>query len=186
MTALEVWYSHLDAELFVRNAETPEAGRRWRKPRRRSHAKYVGTQISENCGRSQHGRPRIIESALSYLSPRNSATVGSVCVECFQQYLVTLPGGPPHRSESVKLVDVARQGRWEWAAPGRAARLALLMAGPHDPLLLQCKEARPSALAPYAGKSRYVNQGERVVTGQRMLQSRERSVSWLDERRPGP
>ena len=28
-----------------------------------------------------------------------------------------------------------------------------------------------SVLAPYAGKSRYENQGERVVTGQRMLQS---------------
>jgi hypothetical protein len=46
-----------------------------------------------------------------------------------------------------------------------------LMAGPKDPLLLQCKEARASVLEPYAGKSRYENQGERVVTGQRMLQT---------------
>jgi hypothetical protein len=41
----------------------------------------------------------------------------------------------------------------------------------HDPMLLQFKEALPSVLEPYAGKSRYVNHGERVVTGQRMLQS---------------
>jgi hypothetical protein len=38
-------------------------------------------------------------------------------------------------------------------------------------MLLQFKEALPSVLEPYAGKSRYANHGERVVTGQRMLQS---------------
>jgi hypothetical protein len=45
------------------------------------------------------------------------------------------------------------------------------MAGPHDPLLLQFKEARRSVLEPYAGPSQYENQGERIVVGQRMLQS---------------
>jgi uncharacterized protein (DUF2252 family) len=45
------------------------------------------------------------------------------------------------------------------------------MAGEHDPMLLQIKEALPSVLEPYAGKSGYANHGERVVTGQRMLQS---------------
>lgn len=33
------------------------------------------------------------------------------------------------------------------------------------PLLLQFKEARPSVLAPYAGKSVYENQGQRVAQG---------------------
>jgi hypothetical protein len=47
----------------------------------------------------------------------------------------------------------------------------LLLAGEDDPLLLQFKEALPSVLESYAGRSRYANHGERVVTGQRMLQS---------------
>ena len=38
-------------------------------------------------------------------------------------------------------------------------------------MLLQFKEACPSVLAPYAGKSNYDNQGQRVVTGQRLMQS---------------
>lgn len=38
-------------------------------------------------------------------------------------------------------------------------------------MLLQFKEACPSVLAPYAGKSEYDNQGQRVVTGQRLMQS---------------
>ena len=40
-----------------------------------------------------------------------------------------------------------------------------------DPLFLQIKEASASALAPYAGASEYEHQGERVVQGQRLMQS---------------
>ena len=40
-----------------------------------------------------------------------------------------------------------------------------------DPLFLQIKQASTSALAPYAGASRYAHQGERVVQGQRLMQS---------------
>ena len=37
-----------------------------------------------------------------------------------------------------------------------------------DPLLLQVKEAPPSVYAEYLGASRYENQGQRVVAGQRL------------------
>jgi hypothetical protein len=39
------------------------------------------------------------------------------------------------------------------------------------PLFLQFKEACPSVLAPYAGKSIYENHGQRIVMGQRLMQS---------------
>ena len=38
-------------------------------------------------------------------------------------------------------------------------------------MFLQVKEAGPSVLAPYAGASEYVHQGERVVQGQRLVQA---------------
>ena len=40
-----------------------------------------------------------------------------------------------------------------------------------DPLLLQAKEAQRSVLEPYLPASEYVNQGERVVRGQRLMQA---------------
>jgi len=40
-----------------------------------------------------------------------------------------------------------------------------------DPLLLQSKEATRSVLADYVGESEHENQGERVVSGQRILQA---------------
>ena len=40
-----------------------------------------------------------------------------------------------------------------------------------DPLIMQIKEAGPSVLEQYLGASPYKNHGERVVTGQRMMQA---------------
>jgi uncharacterized protein (DUF2252 family) len=53
-------------------------------------------------------------------------------------------------------------------------------------LLLQAKEAGPSALADYAGKSAYANQGERVVAGQHLMQaSSDIFLGWLRARPTG-
>jgi uncharacterized protein (DUF2252 family) len=40
-----------------------------------------------------------------------------------------------------------------------------------DPLFLQVKEAGPSVLAPFTGRTRYRHQGRRVVEGQRLMQA---------------
>ena len=45
------------------------------------------------------------------------------------------------------------------------------MAADDDPIFLQIKEAKASVLEPYVGKSLHENHGERVVAGQRLMQS---------------
>jgi hypothetical protein len=45
------------------------------------------------------------------------------------------------------------------------------MAADDDPLFLQVKEARASVLEPYAGRSLHANHGQRVVAGQRLMQT---------------
>jgi uncharacterized protein (DUF2252 family) len=47
----------------------------------------------------------------------------------------------------------------------------LYAADDHDPLLLQIKEAVPSVLEAYLPPSTYANHGERVVRGQRLMQT---------------
>jgi uncharacterized protein (DUF2252 family) len=54
---------------------------------------------------------------------------------------------------------------------GTRCMVGLFFSAEGHPLLLQFKEACPSVLAPYAGKSIYENQGQRVVVGQRLMQS---------------
>ncbi len=46
-----------------------------------------------------------------------------------------------------------------------------MMADDDDPLFLQVKEARASVLEPYARQEPYANHGQRVVVGQRLMQS---------------
>ncbi len=55
---------------------------------------------------------------------------------------------------------------------GTEAFVLLLLGDRADePLFLQVKEAQESVLAPFAGKSEYQHQGERVVRGQRLTQA---------------
>ena len=90
--------------------------------------------------------------------------------QMFHRYRKTLPGERRVILDRYHIIDVARKVVGVGSV-GTRCDVALLMAGEHDPMLLQFKEALPSVLEPYAGKSRYANHGERVVTGQRMLQS---------------
>jgi hypothetical protein len=53
----------------------------------------------------------------------------------------------------------------------RAWILLLLGRDDGDPLFLQFKEAQPSVLEPFLGKSRFSQHGERIVVGQRMMQA---------------
>jgi uncharacterized protein (DUF2252 family) len=54
---------------------------------------------------------------------------------------------------------------------GTRCYIALFMADGESPLFLQIKEARASALENYLGRSEFANHGQRVVTGQRLIQS---------------
>jgi uncharacterized protein (DUF2252 family) len=49
--------------------------------------------------------------------------------------------------------------------------VALLLAAPDDPLFLQVKQARPSALERYTKHPPVAQNGQRVVVGQRLMQS---------------
>jgi uncharacterized protein (DUF2252 family) len=64
---------------------------------------------------------------------------------------------------AVKVVGVGSVGTW--------CCVMLLMAGDKDPLFLQVKQAGPSVLEDYAGKSAYSNHGQRIVAGCRLMQS---------------
>lgn len=54
---------------------------------------------------------------------------------------------------------------------GTLCMVGLFFSSEGHPLLLQFKEAQPSVLEPYPGKSLYENHGQRVVVGQGLMQS---------------
>lgn len=64
---------------------------------------------------------------------------------------------------AVKVVGVGSVGTY--------CGIILLVSGSGDPLFLQFKEARTSVIDPFIGKNIYPHQGQRVVAGQRLMQS---------------
>jgi uncharacterized protein (DUF2252 family) len=169
MRALEVWYSHLDAEILIANAKTAAAKKYWEKVEDKARlqtAEHLFPRIADVV----KGKPRIIDNPPLVYHPRQMAKIGERVGEMFRRYRLTLPEERRVLLDRYHIVDIARKVVGVGSVGTRCA-IVLLMAGRRDPLFLQFKEALPSVLEAYAGKSRYANHGERVVTGQRMLQA---------------
>jgi uncharacterized protein (DUF2252 family) len=88
----------------------------------------------------------------------------------FADYRLTLQEDRRILLDRYRLVDMAFKVVGVGSV-GTFCAIGLFMTADNDPLLLQIKEAQRSVLAPYAGASDFDNQGQRVVTGQRLLQA---------------
>jgi len=169
MRNLEVWYSRMDAEVFIEDAKTATAKKRWKQVEDKARlqtAEHIFPRIADVI----NGRTRIVDHPPLVYHTREGDLMKKHVTQMFHAYRETLPAERRVILDRYHIIDVARKVVGVGSVGTRCA-VALLMAGEHDPMLLQFKEALPSVLEPYAGKSRYVNHGERVVTGQRMLQS---------------
>ena len=91
--------------------------------------------------------------------------------QLFRAYRRTLQPDRRHLLEQYRIVDIARKVVGVGSVGTRCWVLLLMGRRDADPLFLQVKEAQDSVLAPYVGKSRVSNQGQRVVEGQRVMQA---------------
>jgi len=88
----------------------------------------------------------------------------------FASYAATLPEERAALLSRYRLTDLAFKVVGVGSV-GTFCAIGLFSSADGHVLLLQAKEAQRSVLAPYAGRSQYANQGKRVVTGQRLLQT---------------
>jgi uncharacterized protein (DUF2252 family) len=165
MHALELWYQRIDAgqvaELNMgRLSKHPENA-----PPHPVTA-HVFPKLTEKSGKAV----RIKEEPPLVFRPRKGDRTLSHVPAMLQQYRATLPADRQKLLERFELVDVAMKVVGVGSVGTRCA-IMLLMAGDDDSLLLQIKEARASVLEPYTRTSVYDNHGERVVQGQRLMQS---------------
>ena len=91
--------------------------------------------------------------------------------EQFRAYRATLEHNRRQLLERFELIDVARKVVGVGSVGTRAFIGLLQGRDEQDPLFLQVKEATRSVLEDHLPKSRYRQSGERVVTGQRMMQA---------------
>lgn len=179
MRNLDVWYAKTDAEgLRTAAAERlPGRGRRnldraLAKARSRDSLQAFGKLAEVVDGRLRIAADPPMVVPLTDLMPGVERDV----VHRRFRGMVTSYGGSlasDRRTllEDFTLVDVARKVVGVGSVGTRCWIILLLGRDGGDPLLLQAKEAGPSVLAEHTGASRYGNQGERVVAGQRLMQA---------------
>jgi uncharacterized protein (DUF2252 family) len=169
MSVLDVWYSRFNMDSFIASAPDAEAKRnreRIAKEARANVTDYVFPKITN----VQDEKRRIVDQLPLVYHPPPEEKVPEGMLGAFQNYRETLPYERRVLLDRYHLEDIAYKVVGVGSVGTRCGVL-LLMAEVDDPLLLQIKEARPSVLAPYAGKSKFDHQGERVVVGQRLMQS---------------
>ncbi len=91
--------------------------------------------------------------------------------DIIESYASSMQSDRRHLLAQYEYVHAARKVVGVGSVGTRAWLLLLVARTTGDPLILQFKEAQPSVLEEFLGASAYVTHGERVVAGQRLMQS---------------
>ncbi|WP_405046830.1 DUF2252 domain-containing protein [Pseudomonas sp. BE134] len=168
MSPMDVWYDRLDAQAIIDmapNAEIKKIREQLVAKARMRLGDYLFPKISGEVG----GRRRLIDQPPILFHVYEKGFARSVNL-ALQDYRLSLPHERRVLFDRYRLEDIAVKAVGIGSV-GTYCFVGLFFSAENHPLLLQFKEACPSVLAPYAGKSAYENQGQRVVTGQRLTQS---------------
>ncbi len=173
MADLDVYYSKVAAEEIVRLAKKTAGVSKGgveqvlAKARTRDSL-HALTKLTNTVD----GMPRIIDAPplIAHLSVEQ-ADLEQVARKAFADYRATLQEDHRQLVERYRFADLAMKVVGVGSV-GTVSLIVLLVGRDDgDPLFLQLKEAGPSVLERFVGRSRYRNQGRRVVAGQRLMQA---------------
>ena len=176
---LDVWYSHINMDRTMatlrdqasRTQEERVAG--WlAKARTRDGMRAVKKLTTEVDGKRRIiSDPPLIVPIEDLASEHEATAVYDELHGLLRSYRRTLQSDRRHLLEQFRLTHVARKVVGVGSVGTRAWIMLLESDDGAAPLFLQAKEAQTSVLAEYAGRSKYANQGQRVVAGQHLMQA---------------
>jgi uncharacterized protein (DUF2252 family) len=188
MNNLDVWYSHLDIEAALKELGSqlkPAQVKRTEKALAKARTKDSMSAFSK-LTQMVDGEPRIVAEP-PLIVPIHDLAKGAEREEMFEglhelvrSYRQTLEYDRRVLLEEFRLTDIARKVVGVGSVGTRAWIALMLGRDGQDPLFLQLKEAEASVLEEFLGPSEFDNHGERVVTGQRLMQaSSDIFLGWL-------
>ena len=178
---LDVWYAAVDVDDVTRQLQ-PQMDKQARKSTDKNLTKARSRnslQAAQKLTQVVNGERRFIddppviqrvETILARLDTDATAQIESL-PDAWQQYVNSLQPDRRHLLTEYRYVDAAHKVVGVGSVGTRAWVLLLQGRDADDLLLLQLKEAQPSVLEAYTQPSAYAQHGERVVQGQRLLQT---------------
>ncbi len=168
LSPLEVWYTRIGAEQAIEMAPD-EKTRKLREQMMAKARERIIEHLYPKIVTQTGGRNRFVDQPpiLYHVNEPDWETLVREGLEDYRQSLLeerrVLFDRYQLEDFALKVVGIG--------SVGTRCYIALLFSEDNHPLILQVKEACPSVLEPYTAKSQYENQGQRVVTGQRLMQS---------------
>ena len=179
MRALDLWYARLDVEDVAREWSSQASSKQVKRfDRNLAKARSKDSMRAfDRLTRLDDGEPRIISDPPlivpieELVSAEQRAALDDTIRSVIRSYRRTLTADRRHLLERFRYVHAARKVVGVGSVGTRAWIVLMLGEDNADPLFLQLKEAQVSVLEPYLGKSSHANHGQRVVEGQRLMQS---------------
>jgi len=176
---LDVWYAHLDIEPAIAEFRSQVKAKRLKefqallaKAHTADSTKALGKLTTMVDGQRRIiSTPPTVVPVEEVFSDVQADAIYDLIRTVLSKYRRTLQSDRRHLLEQFTLVQVARKVVGVGSVGTRAWILLMDAGDGVEPLFLQAKEAQVSVLADYAGRSRYANQGERVVAGQHLQQA---------------
>jgi uncharacterized protein (DUF2252 family) len=176
---LDVWYARLDLdeiqEMLAAQMKPGEAKRFEKnvaKAQTQDSLKAFKKLVEVVDGRPRLvGDPPFIVPLADLLPDLQRHQVDDALRALLQSYRRSLQGDHRHLVEGFHFVDAARKVVGVGSVGTRAWIVFMVGSDDDDPLFLQAKEAQASVLEPFLGRSKHANHGQRVVEGQRLMQS---------------
>jgi len=179
MRNIDLWYRRLDVASILdrfRGAMSTKQMKRLKKNVAGVHTKDSLRALTKLCG-TVDGELRIVGdpplvTPIEAVPPRAEQNhLEEVVRRMLGTYGRKLPRDRRTLLAGYRYVHAARKVVGVGSVGTRSWILLLVGRDDSDPLFLQFKEAQPSVLEPFLGKSRYTQHGQRVVEGQRMMQA---------------
>jgi uncharacterized protein (DUF2252 family) len=181
MPILEAWYDSFDLEELIEAAGS-DAVKKKQRQKIKEGMENSGHAIEfEKLAVRSRPEPRIRDQLplIFHVDDERGPGFRKDVEESFRRYKESVLPSVATLLDRYRLVDMAMKVVGVGSV-GTLCSTVLLMSGSGDPLFLQVKEARRSVLEPYAGASPVAHHGERVVRGQRLMQSAsDMFLGWL-------
>jgi len=181
MRELDVWYSRVVADDLLEMARTSSAAQRAPRSTARAGVKRAKKLVAKARTRDSlqaagklteavDGSRRIIDlpPLVVHVEEWEQAERS---FDLVNQYRATLQDDRRELFDRYRVVDMARKVVGVGSVGTRCVIFLMLGRDDDDPLFLQAKEAGPSVLEPFLGRSRLTHAGHRVVAGQRLMQA---------------
>ena len=184
MRDLDVWYAHVSADDALAAARAAGGVRI-----RRTELAVAKARTRDNLQALERfttvvdGRRRIVDSPplIVHLTAADAA-VEQVVHDAYTAYMRTLEDDRRVLADRYTFVDMARKVVGVGSVGTRCMIGLFQGRDDQDPLFLQVKEAGPSVLEVYAGRSHYRNHAHRVVAGQRLMQATsDIFLGWIED-----